>query len=142
MCDPTYNNSNNNTREEDISAAITVIRIAAFFGRPSSVSYIYVYVYTFFYYFLRVSVRDSHITTAAKTTTTTAAAKTITATAATTLIARSGATRSVVGNGIFFSFFFHTLILLVLFTRVIPVHTPSRRAAVAKFTGGRICEFY
>jgi len=36
MCDPTYNNSNNNnTREEDISAAITVSRIATFFGRPA-----------------------------------------------------------------------------------------------------------
>jgi hypothetical protein len=78
MCDPTYNNSNNNTREEDISAAITVIRIAAFFGRPLSVLYI-------FYYFLRVSVRDSHITKTTTTTTTTNTA-TITATA-TTLIA-------------------------------------------------------
>lgn len=42
MCDPTYNN---NMREEDISAAITVIRIAAFFGRPWSVGIIFFIIF-------------------------------------------------------------------------------------------------
>lgn len=41
----THNNSNNNTREEDISAAITVIRIAAFFGRPSLVGIIFFIIF-------------------------------------------------------------------------------------------------